>query len=151
MNRAFVVVCGVVLFLGITIGIGNKDSYGGEVVNPLCRIPEWREYCGPHFVVIGSMKCGTTSLFGYLLSHPQVLPLKDRAKIMGKPVTANKEVRFFMDPTYSQAASGDKSHSEMLDIYYDIFPDISPIRENQDLSMQSVTGEATPMYVVSRI
>ena len=26
----------------------------------------------PHFLIIGAQKCGTTSLYNYLIQHPQV-------------------------------------------------------------------------------
>lgn len=36
---------------------------------------EWQS-CALQFIVAGAMKSGTTSLFSYLIQHPQVLPLR---------------------------------------------------------------------------
>jgi len=44
----------------------------------------------PDFVVVGAQKCGTSSLYSYLLQHPNVLP------------AARKEVHFF-DLNYQRA------------------------------------------------
>ena len=33
-------------------------------------------YLKPHFFIIGEQKCGTTSLYRYLIEHPQILPSK---------------------------------------------------------------------------
>ncbi len=33
-------------------------------------------YIKPHFLIIGEQKCGTTSLYRYLMEHPQILPSK---------------------------------------------------------------------------
>ncbi|MBO1513128.1 sulfotransferase family protein [Metabacillus bambusae] len=37
----------------------------------------------PHFLIIGAQKCGTTSLYNYLIQHPQIIP------------ALSKEVHFF--------------------------------------------------------
>ena len=37
-----------------------------------CWVPQGREYCAPQFIIAGAMKCGTTSMFSYLLKHPKV-------------------------------------------------------------------------------
>jgi len=42
-----------------------------------------REKCQPDFIIIGAQKCGTTSLYQYLIQHPQVAPARE------------KEVHFF--------------------------------------------------------
>lgn len=39
--------------------------------------------CQPDFIIIGAQKCGTTSLYQYLIQHPQVVP------------ASQKEVHFF--------------------------------------------------------
>ncbi|TAG89873.1 MAG: tetratricopeptide repeat protein, partial [Oscillatoriales cyanobacterium] len=39
----------------------------------------------PDFIIIGSPRCGTTSLYKYITSHPQILP------------AANKEICFFSE------------------------------------------------------
>jgi len=35
------------------------------------------DFCMPHFIIFGGMKCGTTSLWEYLGEHPEVLHVKD--------------------------------------------------------------------------
>jgi len=39
--------------------------------------------CQPNFIIIGAQKCGTTSLYQYLIQHPQIVP------------ASQKEVHFF--------------------------------------------------------
>lgn len=70
----------------------------------------------PDFLIIGTMKSGTTSLYGYLTQHPQILP------------AAQKEVHFF-----------DYAYSGGIDWYCSHFPPISP-------GANFITGEATPVY-----
>ena len=90
------------------------------------------------------MKSGTTSLHSYLLNHPQVLPLKEGAKVNGKEVLGGKETYFFMDPHFSRLMETQGEQATMAK-YYEIFPDIYP--EN-NIKSQAISGEATPMYVV---
>ena len=72
---------------------------------------------GPDFLVIGCQKCGTTSLYRYLVRHPDVLPARD------------KQLHFF-----------DRDYSPDLEGYEEQFPERSP-------GSSAVTGEATPYYV----
>lgn len=46
--------------------------------------------CLPHFIVIGAMKCGTTSLWEYLEKHPSILHVKDQHHFF--PDEYNKEI-----------------------------------------------------------
>lgn len=71
----------------------------------------------PCFLVLGAQRCGTTSLFQFLQSHPQIQP----------PV--KKEVHFF-----------DNRYSKGLDWYLNQFPERG---DTQD----EITGEATPYYL----
>jgi tetratricopeptide (TPR) repeat protein len=71
----------------------------------------------PHFLIIGTMKGGTTSLYSYLVHHPQVLP------------AIEKEINFF---------AGNKFELGM-DWYLAHFP---PIPKGSTF----FTGEATPWY-----
>lgn len=71
----------------------------------------------PEFIVIGAAKCGTSSLFNYLKSHPQIL------------LPHKKELNFF----------GAKLKYS-LDWYLAHFPSISDRPE-------FITGEATPNYI----
>ena len=71
----------------------------------------------PDFLIIGAAKCGTSSLFNYLKSHPQIL------------LPHKKEINFF----------GTK-FKYGIDWYLAHFPNIS---DRADF----VTGEATPNYI----
>jgi len=80
----------------------------------------------PDFILIGETKCGTTSLYNYMIEHPQVLDTYGNGEGYDKEY-ATKELRFF-----------DKFYSRGIDWYYSKFPEKE---EGQ------VTGEATPMYM----
>jgi len=121
-----------------------RQAYGGFQVSPHCYVPKGRKTCAPHFLIAGSMKCGTTSLYSYLLQHPQVMPLRPDAKLSGKPILADKEVRFFNDPLWSRVISQVGLH-QSINNYYDIFPEISPHLAEGELPL--ISGDATPMYV----
>ncbi|NEP44043.1 MAG: tetratricopeptide repeat protein, partial [Okeania sp. SIO2H7] len=71
----------------------------------------------PNFIIIGTVKGGTTSLYNYICQHPQVLPATE------------KEVRFF-----------NKQFERGKDWYFAHFPSI-PEGE------QFLTGEASPTYI----
>ncbi len=76
---------------------------------------------GPNFIIIGAMKAGTTSLYEYIIQHPQVLPC------------AQKEVHFFVH------------HFEKgLDWYLSHFPSVPPVGS-------FLTGEASPGYLCNTI
>ncbi|MGL5063601.1 MAG: tetratricopeptide repeat protein [Microcoleus sp.] len=70
----------------------------------------------PHFIIIGSQRCGTTSLYSYLSQHPQILtPIK-------------KEMDFFSWHFHRG-----------IDWYLAHFPQLPESR-------QFITGEASPSY-----
>ncbi|MCC3438022.1 MAG: sulfotransferase [Microcoleus sp. PH2017_40_RAT_O_B] len=71
----------------------------------------------PDFIIIGSPRCGTTSLYKYITSHPQILP------------AANKEICFFSEH-FNKGLAWYQAH----------FP--PPIDAHHFL-----TGEATPTYL----
>ena len=81
--------------------------------------------CLPHFIIGGVPKAGTTSLYKYLLQHPEVLPAKD------------KELTFWGNFFSPKRRPG---REEVTTEYLDKFPYISP-------SDFKVTGEATPGYL----
>jgi hypothetical protein len=73
----------------------------------------------PDFLIVGTQKGGTTSLFNYLIQHPQVLsPLR-------------KEIKFF-DSNFFRGFSWYRAH----------FPLISKLR-----GAHALTGEASPYYM----
>ena len=71
----------------------------------------------PHYLIIGTMKCGTSSLYEYLCKHPQIMPAK------------TKEVHFF-----------DDNYSKGVEWYLRHFHKISD-------TQKCLTGEATPKYL----
>ena len=71
----------------------------------------------PNFFIIGTMKGGTTSLYSYLVHHPQILP------------AIEKEILFFREDNFELG----------LDWYLAHFP---PIPKGSNF----LTGEATPWY-----
>jgi len=80
----------------------------------------------PDFIIIGGMKCGTTSLLHHLNQHPQVA------------AAAVKEVHFF-DTQFSRGA----------DWYRTFFPTKAALEgARQRLGKNVVTGEASPYYIV---
>jgi hypothetical protein len=79
---------------------------------------------GPDFLIIGGQKCGTTSLYNYLIRHPGVL----RA--------ARKELRYFTQ----QFELGDSWYRQQ-------FPNAKRRMLNRLTNGRTLTGEATPYYL----
>jgi Sulfotransferase domain len=75
----------------------------------------------PHFLIIGAMKCGTSSLYRNLVNHPQVIS------------ATKKEVHFF-----------DKKFNLGLNWYLNHFPLLMDNTNKHDF----ITGEASPKYLV---
>ncbi|WP_293335484.1 sulfotransferase domain-containing protein [Microcoleus sp. CAWBG58] len=71
----------------------------------------------PDFIIIGVQKGGTTSLYNYLIQHPQIAP------------AAQKEIHYF-----------DLNFDKSPDWYYSQFPQIQS-------GEQLLTGEASPYYI----
>ncbi len=79
----------------------------------------------PDFVIIGAQKAGTTSLYNYLVAHPDV---------MG---AARKEVHFF-----------DVSYGRGERFYRSMFPTRAALRRLQRRTGRTaITGEASPYYL----
>jgi tetratricopeptide (TPR) repeat protein len=76
----------------------------------------------PNFLIIGTTKGGTTALYRYLSSHPQIVP------------ALHKEISFF-----------DNKFSLGLDWYCAHFPNFTQNNQPNHL----LTGEATPNYMYS--
>jgi hypothetical protein len=76
----------------------------------------------PDFIIVGVMKGGTTSLYSYLLQHPQVLP------------ALKKEVHFF-DLNYQRGINWYRAH-------FATHREASPERHSNRVIM----GEASPYY-----
>ncbi|KAL3801075.1 hypothetical protein HJC23_002368 [Cyclotella cryptica] len=77
-------------------------------------------FCRPGFLIIGQGKCGTSSLYHYLTSHPRVLPASE------------KQVHYFLYHTHRS-----------LKWYYSHFPGIESFLGRGAL----MTGEASPGYM----
>ena len=71
----------------------------------------------PDFLIIGGQRCGTTSLFNYIIEHPHIL----------RPI--RKEIHYF-----------DLNYDRSIDWYRSHFP-ISYLRKG------FITGEASPYYI----
>jgi hypothetical protein len=79
----------------------------------------------PDFLIIGAQRCGTTSLYNYLITHPAVFP------------SFMKETHYF-----------DFNYSKGLTWYKLYFPLASQKKQYQKANHQlPVTGEATPYYI----
>lgn len=97
----------------------------GEICNRTFRIltARWRPL--PRFVIAGAQKCGTTSLYNYLVQHPRVLPAE------------TKEVSYF-DFNYEKGVVWYRSH-------FPLWRDSEPAGlRRADAPM---TGEASPNYM----
>lgn len=83
------------------------------------------KFTGPDFIIVGSQKCGTSSLFHYLSQHVQIIPSRI------------KEVHYF-----------DLNYSKGDEWYHDFFP---TWKEKIFLSIKErkkvITGEASPYYI----
>jgi hypothetical protein len=75
----------------------------------------------PDFMIIGGQRCGTTSMYSYLVQHPDVAP------------AFIKETHFF-----------DRNYHKGVDWYRTYFPTQSG---NGTPSAHPITGEATPIYL----
>jgi hypothetical protein len=79
----------------------------------------------PDFLIIGGEKCGTTSLYEYLIKHPDIMPAK------------GKEVAYF-----------DYKFSNGFGWYKTFFPRFITKKFKEILSKNKIlSGEATPRYL----
>lgn len=81
----------------------------------------------PNFIIIGSMKSGTTSLYHYICRHPCVLP------------AAYDEIGFF-----------DNNYHLGLNWYRSMFPTIKQLNKIKKREGIALTGEDTPFYFWNR-
>lgn len=80
----------------------------------------------PDFLIIGGQKCGTTSLYNYLIEHPNILPAR------------NKETRFFHTRRYERGEFW----------YRASFPtEARKRRAEKEGGSKLITGESTPEYL----
>jgi len=89
----------------------------------------------PDFIIIGVQKGGTTSLFVYLMMHPNIFPPLDEG---GR--TKFKEISFF-DTNYNKGILWYKSHFPL--ILYKFFI-------KQICRKKFITGEGSPTYLFNK-
>ena len=80
----------------------------------------------PDFIILGLMKCGTTSLYNYIAEHSQVI------------LPPRKELHYF------DLAAQHSSYGFSLEEYLSYFP---PVIKNKNF----IIGEATPSYLTFNI
>lgn len=87
----------------------------------------------PDFIIIGETKTGSTSVYNYLLEHPQIKGAIDERSIIQEvkelsdsQLSNSKEIRYY-----------DRYYFKGLDWYKSKFP---------ATDSDEITGEATPMY-----
>ena len=90
----------------------------------------------PEFVIIGAKRAGTTSLYRYLLSHPQILSLFPSAAML--PMAENMKGVHYFDTGYEHGTAWYRSH----------FPSrlargITALRHSEPV----IVGEASPYYL----
>lgn len=78
----------------------------------------------PDFLIIGASKCGTTSLYNYLTSHPQIASAR------------SKEIHYF-DTGFQRGSAWYRSN----------FPLRSRLRQTKGAHTRVLTGEASPYYI----
>ena len=79
----------------------------------------------PEFVIVGGQRCGTSSLYRYLIEHPAIA------------AATTKEVHFF-DVNYARGAAWYRGH----------FPTSSHLRAvGRRTGMRPTSGEASPYYL----
>lgn len=166
LAAVFGVACSIYLLTrspSYTIQILDKNivanHVGGIMYSPSCFVPntvEKKNFCAPQFIIAGTMKGGTTSLYTYLQHHPLVLPLENTdVKVKGKTkeftisAMGDKEIRFFNREVYSRLTD-EIPTNKYMDTYLSFFPKISSqSNEYPNYREGYITGEASPTYLVS--
>eukprot|EP00980_Cylindrotheca_fusiformis_P031367 scaffold26259_cov108-Cylindrotheca_fusiformis.AAC.1 len=103
--------------------------------------------CRPGFLILGAGKCGTSSLYHYLVGHPRVLPAVEKQIHYYKVSNMSSVMETCLcdalrTPNLIQSLS--QYHlSQPLAWYYSWFPTTETFLENGAL----MTGEASPGYL----
>ena len=95
----------------------EKDIY--NTIDNIFRSSTKNKRALPDFIIVGAQKAGTTSLYYYLLQHPQILGAQ------------KKEIHFF-----------DYNYSKELEWYKKNFP-----LKKRLIKKNAITGEASPQYM----
>ena len=80
----------------------------------------------PSFIIIGAQKCGTSSLYHYLVKHPSIFPAR------------RKEIHFFDEESFSKGIRWYKAHFA-LSAYARLW--------SRRIEAKVITGEASPYYL----
>ena len=98
----------------------NNSASNSEFINKHWGISNLNM---PNFLIIGFAKCGTTSLYDYMIKHPRILE------------AGRKEINFF---------NNEKLFKLGIDWYKSNFPSIPN-------ETGYITGEATPTYILNSV
>ena len=107
--------------------LGKRLRRRGSAYKRVVTSAFGKEHVLPDFLVIGAMKCGTTSLFHYLQQHP------------GISEPSIKEIHFLNNPKFYRFGES---------WYRSNFPTQQAMDElSSQLGYKAVTGEATPAMI----
>ncbi len=88
----------------------------------------------PNFLLVGAPKCGTSSLYKYLVQHPEIF------------MPANKEPMFFISEIYSRLSKNDPRRELADRILIDTLPDYQELFKSASLEAKAL-GEASAAYL----
>jgi tetratricopeptide (TPR) repeat protein len=94
---------------------------------------------GPQFLIIGVAKCGTSSLYEYMIQHPQILSAAKKEIHFANHINHQYFQKLGIEPQYTKLVEPVFNISHGLDWYLGHFP---PTPKN------FVTGEATTGYFI---
>mmetsp|Transcript_15424 Transcript_15424/g.31702 ORF Transcript_15424/g.31702 Transcript_15424/m.31702 type:complete len:436 (+) Transcript_15424:238-1545(+) len=131
---------------GEFLGEETRTSFPEEYSRQLDASPLWCKKTGilcPSFLLIGERKCGTTSLFHYILQHPSVLPPKHKEPgYLDKP-RALENLEEYASNFPPRVGTSDAC-MEMLEFAEDgSVQKSAPICTQRKAHRHYVTGEAT--------
>ena len=106
------------LYKRIVYGLFQRHIY--YITGPIRVLPD--------FIVIGCQKCATTSLYDYLIQHPNISSATE------------KEIHFF-----------DSNYNVGITWYRSFFPTVFSKQFSKLRKEKFVTGEASPMYIFNPI
>jgi hypothetical protein len=107
---------------------GSKQSINRVSKNLEWKLCQWTAplRLWPNFIIIGAQKCGTSSLYQYLIQHPYILSAR------------KKEIHYFDDVAYQLGINWYRAHFRL--------PTAKYLTESHDRSAV-ITGEASPYYL----
>lgn len=95
----------------------------------------------PGFIIVGAQKCGTTSLFKYLMQHPQIAEIKGNDNSSHSDLET-KELRYFNGNVTQDTFTTYLKH-------FVTKQDVSNLVANNTKIRPVLTGEASPGYMFS--